>query len=102
MQTFQGDNGYFSPHEWTLENMRANRKPYFSSLCRTKVWEKIGFDYEVGKCLDWDFWWRAYKSGFKAELIDEPLFFYRIHGGQDSRSGCEESNLKVFQKNDTP
>lgn len=101
MKTFGQHSCYFPPAPWTLENMRKDKKPQFTSLCSTKMFLDLGgFDFSVGKCLDWDFWWRALKAGYKAYPIDEPLFNYRIHPGQDSQSGgMAESRQKVIEKN---
>lgn len=101
MQKFGYMNDYVSPRRWG--KFKTVNACWFTTLCKKEVWEKLGgFDESMGKCLDWDFWWRAYKAGFKAATIDKPLLYYCLHEGQDSRvadGAMEESIKKVKAKN---
>lgn len=62
---------------------------FFSSVIRKSLWERIGgydenIPYEILE--DWDFWVRAYKAGARSAHIPEPLFLYRTHEKQLSRT----------------
>jgi hypothetical protein len=102
MQTFGQFSAYFPPRPFTLANVAQDIKPPYTTLCLTKVFHELGgFDMEVGKCNDWDLWWRAAKKGYTAAWIDEPLFLYRKHPGQDSQmGGMDESRALVRKKNE--
>ena len=63
---------------FTVEHLlQENGLPY-CSLYRRAVWDRTGgykpniFGYE-----DWDFWVTAAEQGFRAHVIEEPLFLYR-------------------------
>ena len=56
-----------------------------TSLCRKSVWAMVG-GYRLGPYFDWDFWWSAINVGATRAKVAEPLFLYRNHLGQGTRS----------------
>jgi glycosyltransferase involved in cell wall biosynthesis/tetratricopeptide (TPR) repeat protein len=57
-----------------------NVLPY-CALFRKRLWEKVGgYRSDVGY-EDWHFWLDASLKGWKGQLVPEPLFLYRKHGG---------------------
>lgn len=52
-------------------------KIYGASFFRRKVWEFLG-GFRTDVAADWNFWLRAYKSGFKFEFFPRVCGCYRI------------------------
>lgn len=65
----------------TLNHFLDSNRIHCASLFRRKAWEEIG-GYDNSMVLgyeDWDFWVRMVAKGYRIRLINEPLFFYRVH-----------------------
>jgi glycosyltransferase involved in cell wall biosynthesis len=77
-QCFGLSPGVWKCGPFTLSALwEANRLPY-AALYRRHVWEAIG-GYAAGDIIeDWDFWLSAAERGFRGELVDAPLFRYRV------------------------
>lgn len=71
--------------KWSAENLERNTVPLVTSLCTKRAWKNAGGFRDV-KFFDWDFWKRCYHSGATAYWLKEPLFWYRDHKGQASKS----------------
>lgn len=56
-----------------------------TSLCRRETWKKAG-GYKNIACYDYDFWLSCLETGAKPSFIDEPLWLYRIHEGQENKT----------------
>jgi glycosyltransferase involved in cell wall biosynthesis len=51
-----------------------------SAIFLRDTWKQVGgFDESMPAYEDWDFWIRLGKSGFRGQLIPEPLFKWRRH-----------------------
>jgi glycosyltransferase involved in cell wall biosynthesis len=75
-------NFQFIGEDLTVEGFKKNNQMHASCLYRKSVWSKLG-GYDELMCdgyEDWDLWLRAKIAGFSMVGVDEPLFFYRIHG----------------------
>jgi glycosyltransferase involved in cell wall biosynthesis len=49
------------------------------AVIRRKAWEDAGgFDEDLRRFEDWEFWISVYKAGWKFYFIKEPMFEYRI------------------------
>jgi glycosyltransferase involved in cell wall biosynthesis len=58
----------------------AEKYPFFSSLFKKELWEKIGgLDEDMLQMADIDFYHRALKSGAKWIKMYEPVYYYRVH-----------------------
>lgn len=91
-ELFGLDNRIVVSGDWNLEEFKKYNPIPFTSLMKKKVWETLKF--RNIPFLDWDFWWRACKSGFIAQHFSEPLFRLRTHLGQYSRVVDVEASTK--------
>lgn len=73
---------------WYAKKLNISRLIYENhipvcSLFRKQCWKEVnGYDEEfVHGYEDWEFWIKLAEKGWKGYLIDEPLFFYRVHKG---------------------
>ncbi len=64
--------------------------PFFTALCKKSIWEKVGGWDDVGAASDADFWFKCFDAGGHWEILGEPLFKYRKHGGQASNAITQE------------
>lgn len=54
-----------------------------TSLFKRDIWETInGYREDLTGLEDWDFWIRAVREGYKVQVIQEVLSYYRIHSDQ--------------------
>jgi glycosyltransferase involved in cell wall biosynthesis len=63
----------------SLEDLVTKNQLPVCSLHRRVMWEKLGGWHEMNG-EDWDYWFRAIKSGYKTALVEDFLFVYRRHG----------------------
>jgi glycosyltransferase involved in cell wall biosynthesis len=80
---FQNYDYYDYARKWNDRNFVITNPAHITALFKKDVWEKVGKFHDI-VFFDWDFWWHAYKAGFKAYNLNVPLFSYRIHAGQDT------------------
>lgn len=70
----------------SLEDFKKNNQIVNTSIFKKKVWLDIGgYSESLNGFEDWDFWYRAVKKGFKVQVVQEVLSFYRVHS-KDSRN----------------
>ena len=93
------DYGYWK--KWSAKNFLETTPTPVTALFKKKVWKEVG-GYSGDTYFDWDFWWSAYKKGFKSYHLRQPLFFYRIHPNQDTNI-CDHKKLKeiILKKHTT-
>lgn len=65
------------PFNWI--NLLITNQQTNTTLYRKKMWQEIGgYDERmVHGYMDWEFWIRATKHGWRGVQLEEPLFFYR-------------------------
>jgi hypothetical protein len=76
MQEFGEKDGVHVPYQ---------KFPFITSLFRNTAWERVGgYDEDAGMYADALFGAKIYQG--KHEHIDKPLFLYRCHGGQVTKT----------------
>lgn len=77
------DYTVFKPNGKTLEDFLYRNAAIGTSLFRKKCWEEVdGYDESMKYGYeDWEFYIRVGKYGYRTEIIQEPLFFYRQRKG---------------------
>src|SRR5262249_41015611 len=64
---------------------RGNPIPQPASLIRRSAWEKVGgLDESLHLSLDYDLWWRLYRSGARLKQIGINVAAHRLHAGAKS------------------
>jgi hypothetical protein len=103
MQRFGLINDVVEATDWTQARIEQNPVPFYTSLFRKSIWEKVGGFHEV-TFYDWDFWWRCFDAGATAYHIHEPLFHYRIHEGNQNVPDrvYHEARVEVLRKHGVP
>jgi glycosyltransferase involved in cell wall biosynthesis len=73
--------GLFKPNGKDLQDYLFNSAALASCLFRKQCWSEVdGYDEDMKKGYeDWEFFLRVSKEGWRSEIIEEPLFFYRQH-----------------------
>ena len=63
-----------------IENYIYHTNCTVTALIHKKVWQEVnGYDLNMAEGMeDWDFWLSVTSRGWLVEIIQEPLFFYRI------------------------
>ena len=62
----------------------ANQIPNFA-LIKSEMWNELnGYDTSF-RYADWEFWIRALKANKKYCVVEEPLYRYRLHAGNDHK-----------------
>lgn len=62
-------------------DLLAQNRLNYASIYRREIWEKVG-GYDEGMKIgfeDWNFWLNAALAGYKIQVINEFLFYYRKH-----------------------
>ncbi len=71
-------------------------------MFRKKAWAQVdGYDEQMKDGFeDWDFWVRIIAAGYnRIRVIDEPLFFYRVHGDSMLRNmGAKQAAVKGYMR----
>jgi len=102
---FEGDCSWFPAdihhmEEFGTETLRKRNFIPNCAMVRREAW--LGQDPALRALEDWDHWLRIVSSGWKAVLVPERLFYYRIHAGSrthtDIKEGCGDSVVKVRNK----
>ncbi len=98
---FGNRGGVWETRAWTQDNIDDNTIPPVTGLCTKDIWRRAG-GYQDTPFFDWDFWWRCFYSGAKALKVNEPLFHYRFHPGQEGArldwNLCRNSMLARINK----
>jgi len=78
------------------------------ALIRSHVWQWLGgyspaatLPGTYGTAEDWDWWIRVWEAGFtRYAVVEEPLYFVRVHPGQlsDSRSEYHAATVNLLRK----
>jgi glycosyltransferase involved in cell wall biosynthesis len=80
IRTFGRDEGVGVTQPFNLGLLLAYNHVCGSAVVLKKAWEAVGgFDPLMPAYVDWDFWIRLGKRGFRGKLIPEPLFNWRRH-----------------------
>lgn len=85
-----------------LEDFLGGNQIHCASMFRRKGWEQVGgYDERMTDGFeDWDFWIRLVAAGYgRIRVIDEPLFFYRVHRDSMLRNmGLKQQTVKAYMR----
>lgn len=89
-QEFEGGSKFYQRKDsnLTLPHFVAANRIHCASMYRKKAWVDVG-GYDEGMrdgYEDWDFWVRMLAKDYTVGVINEPLFFYRVHADSMMRS----------------
>ncbi|MDD5555835.1 MAG: glycosyltransferase family A protein [bacterium] len=99
--TFFGDKpGTVDPDSATLADFLVDNRACTASLFRRKAWEEVGgYDETLPGYEDWDFWIGILERGYRAHVLEEFLFRYRIReGGKHHRSNSPEYRGEIMDR----
>jgi len=85
LRTFGDSEQVWAPRPYAFDHLKLTSTPWITSLVRRSLWEELGGYDEALIYQDWDFWYRAFKTGAKCVRIHEPLFLYRLHVSQGTK-----------------
>jgi glycosyltransferase involved in cell wall biosynthesis len=79
----------------SLDMMLLQNRITNFSLVRASMWTALeGYDEIINGgngYEDWDFWIRAIKAGYKYNILNKELYFYRDHANQTSKKVKHEN-----------
>ena len=79
---FDGQSGVVAPSACALPNMLVVNRAIVPSLFRREAWERAGgYCEELSGMHDWDLWIGILEAGYRAEVVPEILFEYRVRPG---------------------
>ena len=71
--------------------------PFGTALFRKSIWEKVGgYDPLIGPASDADFGLMCQEAGAKRITLEEPLFNFRLHNSNWSKTADWESGKERF------
>ena len=95
-QLFEGENRIWKTSEYDPVGLAMNNIVSVASVFRKKAWEEVG-GYNINMkegYEDWNFWISIVAYGYKWEVIQEPLFFYRVrNNSMITKSRLKHANL---------
>ena len=95
VQAFEGGRYVWKPPSITPVGTLTRGSVHVSSMFRRGLWDAVGgFDPELPAYEDLDFWLHALRLGFRGEVLDEPLLFYRVRAGSRYRKGVEAGTYR--------
>ena len=95
VQAFEGGRYVWKPPSTTPLGTLTRGSVHVSSMFRRGLWDAVGgFDPELPAYEDLDFWLHALRLGFRGEVLDEPLLFYRVRAGSRYRRGVEAGTYR--------
>jgi glycosyltransferase involved in cell wall biosynthesis len=79
---FDGRSGVVAPSTCALPDMLVVNRAMVTSLFRREAWERAGgYCEELSGMHDWDLWIGILEAGYRAEIVPEILFEYRVRPG---------------------
>lgn len=96
VQAFEGATYLWKPRACTALETLTHGSVHVSSMMRRTMWNAVGgFDAALPAYEDQEFFLRAIRAGFRGEILDEPLLFYRVRPDSRYRAGIEPANYRV-------
>lgn len=81
-QEFDGRHGIVRHTSCSLPDMLVTNRAMVASLFRRAAWEQVGgYCEELSGLHDWDLWIGILERGYRAAVIPEVLFDYRVRDG---------------------
>jgi glycosyltransferase involved in cell wall biosynthesis/SAM-dependent methyltransferase len=79
---FDGRSGVIAPSTCVVPDMLVTNRAMVTSLFRREAWERAGgYCEELSGMHDWDLWIGILEAGYRAEVIPDVLFEYRVRPG---------------------
>ena len=95
VQAFEGASYVWKPAGCDALTTLTHGSVHISSLMRRTLWDAAGgFDTSLAAYEDLDFWLRASRLGFRGEVLDEALLFYRVRPDSRYRRGIEPATYR--------
>jgi peptidoglycan/xylan/chitin deacetylase (PgdA/CDA1 family)/glycosyltransferase involved in cell wall biosynthesis/MoaA/NifB/PqqE/SkfB family radical SAM enzyme len=99
IQAFEGASYRWTPPSTTIVGTLTRGSVHNSTMFRRHLWTAVGgFDSELAAYEDLDFWLRALRLGFRGEVLDEPLLFYRVRKDSRYRKGVEPETYRQVMR----
>jgi peptidoglycan/xylan/chitin deacetylase (PgdA/CDA1 family)/glycosyltransferase involved in cell wall biosynthesis len=96
VQAFEGAAYVWKPRACTALETLTHGSVHVSSLLRRTLWDAVGgFDPALPAYEDLDFWLRAIRLGFRGEILDQPLLYYRVRPDSRYRLGIEPETYRA-------
>mgnify|MGYP005845078927 FL=1 len=81
-RVFDGRSEVVAPSACALPDMLVINRAMVASLFRREAWERAGgYCEELSGMHDWDLWIGILAAGYRAEVVPEVLFEYRVRPG---------------------
>jgi peptidoglycan/xylan/chitin deacetylase (PgdA/CDA1 family)/glycosyltransferase involved in cell wall biosynthesis len=96
VQAFEGATYLWKPRACTSLETLTHGSVHVSSMMRRTMWHAVGgFDAALLAYEDQEFFLRAIRAGFRGEILDEPLLFYRVRPDSRYRAGIEPAAYRA-------
>ena len=98
MQKFGLNNDLWKVKPFKVYEILIHNKCVVSSIYRKKCWAEVGGyaeDMTIGY-QDWNLWISFVEKGFNFQIIEEPLFYYRIRQGSMISNSQKIENKKIL------
>lgn len=101
MNQFGEKHAYSRSPKWSGKTFVNGTPAGAISLLKKSAWRSIG-GYKEIPFFDWDFYWTAYKMGFKGTHIKEVLIYCRIHPGQETNIVDHKKSAEILLRKHLP
>ena len=89
MQWFDERDDAIAAHDCEIPDMLVHNRAVVGSLFRKSAWQQVGGyfgGFSVKGIEDWDFWLRLLQAGYRAGVVPELLYEYRVRAGSMSHA----------------
>jgi glycosyltransferase involved in cell wall biosynthesis len=89
MQWFDERDDAIAAHDCQIPDMLVHNRAVVGSLFRKCAWQQVGGyfgGFSVKGIEDWDFWLRLLQAGYRAGVVPELLYEYRVRAGSMSQA----------------
>jgi glycosyltransferase involved in cell wall biosynthesis len=110
VQTFGESEKIWKTYEYNPMHLAFENVIHVASLFRKECWEKVkGYKTNLAGYQDWDLWISIVAKGYRWEVVEECLFYYRvrknsmINNSDKNRLGILDTiisnNIEFYEKN---
>lgn len=104
-QCFGQDNLLMKTSRYDVPKLLSHDCLTEASVFQKKLWQQVGgYADGIDSYEDWDFWIRIISLGYRWEVVEEPLLFYRIRNNSIYRTHYKDHAYlarKIVQRNKT-
>ena len=97
---FFGEMNYIHKQENLHKYIETyNNHATVCSLIKKSAWVKVkGYNKNmIYGCEDWDFWVALIEAGYRGQVLNKPLFYYRLRSGSMSETTSRKMNYLINQ-----